>query len=349
MYDSFAFEKIIGDSAWTRRIRRRVMQVANYQYPVLIMGPSGSGRELVARAVHAHSSRADHPFVPFRCSFVPASLRASQLFGQAAGAPGLVKSSTLGCFGAAERGTLFLDEVSDLDFDSQAQLLQALREKRVVPFGSETETQTNVRLLASTSRDLDREVQARRFNPELLRHLNVLTVEVDPLRERIEDIEPLVRFFIARFTLENGLPLKRLTPAAMALLQVYRWPGNVAQLCDVVEQAVLRSDYDRLGPDAFATILDELDCVEPEDVASRGDRVNNHETVPHVEVVAGQWQTLAEVEAEHIRVTLIEARHNQQAAARMLQVPLSELASKIARYRIRVPQFLADRDAHEVQ
>ena len=129
-------------------------------------------------------------FVPFRCSFVPASLRASQLFGQAAGAPGLVKSSTLGCFGTAERGTLFLDEVSDLDFDSQAQLLQALREKRVVPFGSEMETQTNVRLLASTSRDLDREVQARRFNPELLRHLNVLTVEVDPLRERIEDIEP---------------------------------------------------------------------------------------------------------------------------------------------------------------
>ena len=349
MYDSFAFEKIIGDSAWTRRIRRRVMQVANYQYPVLIMGPSGSGRELVARAVHAHSSRADHPFVPFRCSFVPASLRASQLFGQAAGAPGLVKTSTLGCFGASERGTLFLDEVSDLDFDSQAQILQALLEKRVVPFGSEIETQTNVRLLASTARDLDREVQAGRFNPELLRQLNILTVDVDPLRERVEDIEPLVRFFIARFTLENGLPLKRLTPAAMALLQVYRWPGNVAQLCDIVEQAVLRSDYDCLGPDAFAPILDELECVEPEDVASRGDRVNKHETVPHVEVVAGQWHTLAQVEAEHIRVTLIEARHNQQAAARMLQIPLTELASKIARYRIRVPQFHADRDAHEVQ
>ena len=348
MYDTFAFEKIIGDSAWTRRIRRRVMQVANYQYPVLIMGPSGSGRELVARAVHAHSSRADHPFVPFRCSHVPTSLCASQLFGQAAGAPGLVKTATLGCFGAAERGTLFLDEVGDLDFVSQAQLLQALREKRIFPFGSETETQTNVRLVASTSRDLDREVQTGQFNPELLRRLNILPVDVEPLRDRVEDIEPLVRFFIARFTLENGLPLKRLTPAAMALLQVYRWPGNVAQLCDVIEQAVSRSDYDRLGPDAFAAILDELDCIQPDDSAAHGDRVNDHETVPYVEVVAGQWQTLAEVEAEHIRVTLIEARYNQQATARMLQIPLTELVSKIARYRIRVPQFLLNRDAHEV-
>ena len=133
-------------------------------------------RELIARAVHAHSSRADQPFIPFRCGVVPEPLRASQLFGQVDGAAGLVRSATLGCFGAAEGGTLFLDEVGDLDLESQLQLLMSLREKRIVPFGAECSSATNVRLIASTSRDLDRDVQSGAFNFELLYRLNVLPV-----------------------------------------------------------------------------------------------------------------------------------------------------------------------------
>lgn len=344
---AFAFEKIIGDSAWTKRTRRRILQISNYQYPVLIAGPSGSGRELIARAIHAHSSRADHPFVPFRCSLVPEPLRSSQLFGQVAGAPGMIRAATLGCFGAAEGGTLFLDEVGDLDLESQMQLLTALREKQVVPFGSETPAPANVRLIASTSRDLDREVQAGRFSFELLYRLNVLPVTAMPLSERVDDIEPLVRYFIARFTVENGLPFKQLTPSTMALLQSYEWPGNVDQLRDVVEQAVLFTDHQRLGPDDFAQLLDDLECVEKPE-ANSGESVNDHETVPSMDVVDGQWQTLEQVEAEHIRVTLAEARYNQVAAARMLAIPLTELAAKITKYRIRIPRVFRDLDTQEV-
>ena len=335
---AFAFRKFVGNSAWTRRTRRRILQVANYSYPVLVTGPSGSGRELVARAIHAHSSRADQPFVPFRCSLVPESLCASQLFGQVQGASELVPSATLGCFGVANGGTLYLDEVADLDFASQAQLLMALKDKRIIPHGSSDTRTANVRLICSTSRDLDREVDQGRFSFELLYRLNILPVTVLGLDQRVEDIEPLVRHVIARVTLENGLPIKQLTPSAMALLQAYHWPGNVDQLHEVVERAVVLTDEIRLGPDAFPEVIEALDCHQGETPAAEPEAVNSHESIPGIPAVAGRWPTLADLEAEHIRATLIETRYNQVAAARMLAIPLSTLMEKIRQHRIRLPR-----------
>ncbi|MDG2384009.1 MAG: sigma 54-interacting transcriptional regulator [Pirellulaceae bacterium] len=336
MHDTFAFafEKIIGESAWTKRTRRRILQVSNYSYPVLITGPIGSGRELIARAIHAHSPRADHPFIPFRCGAVPEPLRASQLFGQVDGAPGLARAATLGCFGAAEGGTLFLDEAGDLDQDSQLQLLFALREKRIVPFGAERSSSADVRLIASTSQDLDSEVQGGRFSFELLYRLNILPVTSLGLRDRVEDVEPLVRHWMARVTLENGLPLKQLTPAAMALLQSYEWPGNVDQLRSVVERAILFNDEHRLRPEAFSALMEEPDSNRHQPQTKAIESVNQHESILPIDVVDGKWQTLAQMEAEFIRSTLVEARYNQVVAARLLAIPLNDLMSKIAQHRI---------------
>ncbi len=341
MHDTFAFafRKLVGKSAWTRRTRRRILQISNYSYPVLITGPSGSGRELVARAIHAHSARADQPFVPFRCSFVPESLCASQLFGQAQDASELIPSATLGCFGVADGGTLYLEEVADLDFATQAQLLVALEEKRIVPFGASEARTADVRLICSSSRDLDREVDQGRFSFELLYRLNMLPVSVLPLDQRVEDIEPLVRHVIARVTLENGLPFKQLTPSAMALLQAYHWPGNVDQLCEVVERAVVFTNELRLGPDAFPDVIEACDDRPAEAPIPEAEAVNDHESIPGVPVVDGRWPTLDDLEAEHIRETLIEARYNQAAAARMLAIPLATLMEKIRKHRIPLPRF----------
>jgi DNA-binding NtrC family response regulator len=215
----------------------------------------------------------------------------------------------------------------------------ALKEKLIVPHGGSDTRVANVRVICSTSRDLDREVDQGRFSFELLYRLNVLPVTVLGLDQRLDDIEPLVRHVIARVTLENGLPIKQLTPSAMALLQAYHWPGNVDQLREVVERAVVLTDEVRLGPDAFPEVIEAMDCHSSEVPTTDPEAVNSHESIPDIPVVDGRWPTLADLEAEHIRETLIEARYNQAAAARMLAVPLATLLEKIRQHRIPLPQL----------
>ena len=257
MFDSFAIDHIVGDSPWAQRVRKRILQVARYDYSVLITGPSGTGKELVARAVHAHSSREKEPFIPVDCATIPSGLFSSQLFGHLKGAFTGASHAAMGCFRAAEGGTIFLDEIGELDLDLQAKLLRVLQEKKVVPVGGHDPIPVNVRVLAATHRDLKAEVKAGRFRLDLYYRLNVVRVESDALKDRTDDIPVLTEHFLAKTSVDNGLPLKRLSKGALAKLKTFDWPGNVRELEHAIERAVVFTEGSVIGESAFDDLGDE--------------------------------------------------------------------------------------------
>lgn len=345
MRDDFAFERLVGESPWTARTLRRILQAAAYNYPVLITGPAGTGKELIARAIHQHSPRSRERIIPFRCSKARGPLGLAQLFGQTAGAFAWMPSATMGCCQAADGGTLLLEEVGDLDSEAQARLLELVTTKRPRPLGGEPRRALNVRIVATSTRDLREDVREKQFSFELLYRLNALTVETTALRERTEDVAPLVRHIMARVTMEQGISLRQLTPAALALLESYSWPGNVAELERVVEHAVLAWPHrDVLDADCFAELLaDLIDDREaqlnwPEDLSSSVSAresisevsrdmsrpVNSFEAIPTMELTAGVWRSLDEVAASHLRETFQLAQGNELIAARLLKISVDE-------------------------
>ncbi len=337
MRDDFAFERLVGESPWTARTLRRILQAAAYNYPVLITGPVGTGKELIARAIHQHSPRSRQRIIPFRCSKARGPLGLAQLFGQTAQAFSWMPSATMGCCQAADGGTLVLDEVGDLDFESQSRLLELVTTKRPRPVGGEPRKALNVRIVATSTRDLREDVREKRFSFELLYRLNALSLETIALRERLEDVAPLVRHVMARVTMERGVSMRRVTPAALAFLESYSWPGNVAELEHVVEHAVLAWPHrEVLDVECFAELLEEIESRSewPEDlskaVPSRDAErpVNAFESIPSMELTAGSWRSLDEVAANHLRSTFQLAQGNEVVAARLLRISLEEFRQR---------------------
>lgn len=357
LINSYAIDHIIGESAWAQRIRKRILQVAAYDYNVLIAGPSGTGKELIARAIHSHSARSDKPLIPVECATIPSGLFASQLFGHVKGAFTGADHETAGCFRAANGGTIFLDEIGELDLDLQSQLLRVLQEKQVVPVGGHTPVPVDVRVVAATHRDLRQEVRAGRFRLDLYYRLNVVRMDSTALKNRTEDVPLLVDHFLAKAAMENGLPLKRLSDDAIAMLQAYDWPGNVRELQHALERAVVFHESEVLNPTAFEGAFDtdlEMDVQGHPPVASVDGSVESllpSPTMPAEEsTIDGEeeyekWPSLADIEKAHIQRTLKKTFYNQSAAANLLGMDRKQLARRIKKYGMKIPRRSPGRPA----
>jgi DNA-binding NtrC family response regulator len=339
--------ELIGDSRWARSVRRSVQQVAGCGSSVLIVGPSGTGKELIAQAIHRHSPRAQAPFVAVDCTSIPPSLFPSQLFGHVKGAFSGAACSTLGSFRAADGGTIFLDEIGELYPELQAQLLRVIQQRAVIPVGSHHSIPIDVRIIAATSRRLAAEVDAGRFRLDLYYRLNVVRLETMPLRDRPEDIEPLCRHFLDRLSIENGLPRKRLSPSALGVLSACDWPGNVRQLQNVLERAVVFTEPEEITDQHVRQLLEpevatptggHASAVRSPRPTARdaGDRRPASE-LPYAGDDLDSWPTLAESERRLIEETLQRTFYNQSAAARLLDIDRRLLARKIRKHRIAVP------------
>jgi len=245
-YDT-SFSEIVGRSAVLRRVLHEVGTVAPTDSTVLIHGETGTGKELVARAIHNASRRRAHPFVKFNCAAIPADLLQSELFGHEKGAFTGAVGRRIGRFELAHRGTVLLDEIGDLPLDLQPKLLRVLQEREFERVGSNQPTPVDVRVLAATNRDLGEAVAAGSFRADLFYRLSVFPIEVPPLREHPEDIPALVECFVARYAKKAGKRIGRIDPRATERLQAHGWPGNVRELQNVIERAVVLCEGETLS------------------------------------------------------------------------------------------------------
>jgi formate hydrogenlyase transcriptional activator len=247
---SSMFEEIVGSSEPLRKVLAQVSKVAPSDSTVLVLGETGTGKELIARAIHKRSRREAHPFIGVNCGAIPASLIASELFGHEKGAFTGATQRRLGRFEAANNGTIFLDEVGDLPPDVQIALLRVLQEREIERVGSDKPVPVDVRVLAATHCDLEKLVSEGKFRQDLLYRLNVVPLQMPSLRERAADIPLLVEYFIARFGKKAGKKFRSIDKKTLALLQAYGWPGNIRELQNVIERAVILSDSNIFAVDA---------------------------------------------------------------------------------------------------
>src|SRR5580700_7833073 len=245
----FNFPNIIGKSDKMHTLLDLVMQVAPSRSTVLITGESGTGKELIAKAIHSASPRADKAFVPINTGSIPVDLLESQLFGHVKGAFTSAVASKKGLFEVADQGTIFFDEISTIGPETQAKLLRVIQEREFMRLGGTETIKVDVRILAASNEDLRKLVREGRFREDLFHRLNVISIQLPPLRERKEDIPLLVDRFLDQFCRENGKPRRIFTAAAMKLLMDYDWSGNVRELENAVERAVVLSTQEFLDPD----------------------------------------------------------------------------------------------------
>ena len=315
---------LIGRSPAMDRVYALIEKVANSPTTVLVTGESGTGKELVARALHEHSSRSDKAFIQVNCGAIPDALFESELFGHEKGAFTGAASARPGRFELADGGTLFLDEVGELPKDMQVKLLRVLQDGVVDRVGGIKSKKVDVRVVAATNRDLPVEVQAGAFREDLYYRLNVIPIQLPPLRERPEDIPLLVDHFLARFNARLDRTLETLTPEAMDAVLAWRWPGNVRELENLMERAVLLADGDRIRLRDLYGIgtVDPVSPVAEEDVEELGLK-------EYVRVYT------AKLERSRIQRVLGQEEGNVTRASRKLGISRKSLQTKMKEYGLR--------------
>src|SRR2546422_1746701 len=317
----YDFENIVGKSEPMLKIFDLVSQVAPSRSTILLQGESGTGKELIAKAIHLNSPRRDRPFVPVNTGSMPPDLLESTLFGHVKGAFTSAIASKKGLFEIADRGTLFLDEIGTMSLDTQSKILRVLQDRKFMHLGGVHEIQVDVRIIAATNADLKQHVREGKFREDLFYRLNVITIDLPPLRQRKEDIPLLVEFFLNRYSEENERPRRHISPEALRPLMTYSWPGNVRELENVVERAVVLSSGLEIGPELL-----------PDQIAGRGTTFPLLEHRGDVSL----FDIMEDCE-RHILVDMLEkCNWNQTEAAERFHVPLSTLNQKIKRLNIEI-------------
>jgi DNA-binding NtrC family response regulator len=323
----YNFENIVGKSEPMLGIFDLVAQVAPSRSTVLIQGESGTGKELIAKALHANSPRRDKPFVPVNTGAMPSDLLESTLFGHTKGAFTSAIATKKGLFDVANGGTLFLDEIATMGMDTQAKILRVLQDRRFMQLGGVSEIQVDVRIIAATNVDLRQAVREGKFREDLFYRLNVITVELPPLRSRREDIPLLAAHFLKRYSDENGLLLRSLSSDAIRALVDYDWPGNVRELENVIERGVVLSS----GPTINSDLL-------PGHLTGRSYSSSLLEHNPN----ASLFDIIEDIERRIIVDKLERCNWNQTEAAEQFRIPLSTLNQKIKRLNIEIKKRVKD-------
>jgi len=317
----YNFEHIIGRSEPMLRIFDLVAQVAPSRSTILLQGESGTGKELIAKAIHMNSPRKDQAFVPVNTGSMPTDLLESTLFGHVKGAFTSAIASKKGLFEMADRGTLFLDEIGTMGLDTQAKILRVLQDRRFMHLGGVNELQVDVRIIAATNVDLRQQVKEGKFREDLFYRLNVITVDLPPLRQRKNDIPLLAQHFAQKFAEENGKPPLHIATEAMRPLMDYDWPGNVRELENVIERAVVLANGSTLTIDLL-----------PDSMVGRGAKLALMEHRPD----ASLFDIMEDCERRIITDMLEKCGWNQTEAADHFRVPLSTLNQKIKRLNIEI-------------
>ena len=321
---------IIGQSRAMQAVYKEVGRVAATPATVLIRGGTGTGKELIARAIYQHSTRADKAFIAVNCAAIPDALLESELFGHERGAFTGAQARRVGRFEQASGGTLFLDEIGDLNANTQGKLLRVLQERCVQRLGSEASIPVDVRVLAATHRDLDAAIKEREFREDLFYRLSVVTINLPPLSQRTEDIPDLARYFIQRYSGELGLDAPAVQPEGLAFLQTQPWPGNVRELENTVRQAVLLAR-------PFAISLEHIQQAaaksrRPADGARGAHATYIAELLGRAqrgEISDAHARLMADLEPELFRQAIQLARGNQAKAARWLGVTRLKMREKL--------------------
>lgn len=308
----FQFHQLYSKNKNMQEIFELIKTVAKTDVTVLIHGETGTGKELIARAIHAESLRKDRPFIPVSCASLTETLLESELFGHEKGAFTGASSMVRGMFEMADKGTIFLDEIGDISPKLQMDLLRVLETKEIVRIGSTLPIPVDVRIIAATNKDLNKAISNGTFREDLYYRLNVITIDIPPLREKLEDIPLLVEQLIEKINIETGKSIKRVSEDAMAILMQYKWPGNIRELKNVIERSVV------LAKDDIITVNEVGPCVE-----RRIKETTNLEDM-----------SLESMEKNHIASVLKNNNWNISTSAQILGIDRTTLYNKIKKYNL---------------
>ncbi|MGB4600205.1 MAG: sigma-54 dependent transcriptional regulator [Trichlorobacter sp.] len=341
--DRYQVEKnIVGNSPAMQEVYKTIGKVAVSDVTVLIQGESGTGKELIARAIHFNSSRLGKPFVAINCAAIPKDLLESELFGSERGAFTGATERKIGKFEQAHHGTIFLDEIGDMPLDLQAKILRVLQEQEITRIGGSQNIPVDVRVVAATNQELLEKVRNREFREDLFYRLNVVPINLVPLRERRDDIKPLVEYFLTRACTELETPAKQCSSDAMELLCNHSWPGNVRELENTIKRAVILSGDTLLTPVDFGGLADRHETIHamPQEQsleaiveAKLRSSMNGIEKLDRGDIYD---RVLEQVERPLIRYTLEKTRGNQVRAADILGINRNTLRKKISELGIQI-------------
>jgi len=330
--------ELLGNSSAMQHLRLLIRKVARTQATVLVQGESGTGKELVARALYRVSSRASAPFIKVNCAAIPENLIESEFFGHERGAFTGALNKREGRFELAHGGTILLDEISEISPSVQAKLLRVLQERELERVGGNRTIKVDVRVIATTNRNLELSIEKKEFRQDLYFRLNVVPVLVPPLRERAEDVPLLAEEFMRRFARKHGVPVKGFTDVALRILKNHNWPGNVRELQNVVERAVI--------------LCSDSGMLEPEHLGLGGSAQPSSASV----VVSGalepvrhssEFPTLADLEKHHIFAAIDRCKGNRTHAAKLLDVSIRTLRNKLHEYNGTSPKSEEERELAE--